>query len=514
MKRISNSDLLEGLTCPYEEVKEAYLIFALEKWLTSRNYGPKEWKQVKELQDFLPEDLRDYLQSKTETFLPKVIAKTKGIDFTKVKLVTDFQWWPTLPDDFSYRAAYAALINLDTYPNAGYKQQPKDVLVDQLQEQLLEVKKIYDWEHWFSDLGISRSTLQAFKLWLEKQEKESDQSFDVVQVLCEIAKAKPQFAQEIFDISLYLIGNFREYMNTAVKCLDRFCLNYPKFRQPLAKFLLKNFDRYLWKLEPFDHRTPLPYYKALMEHLTQDNLHFSVSWKMKIMQKVLKLTDDKAVVLCVIDHLKYIYDYQPENVDEAYLKAIETALKKKNVNAADILAIVCAFAKGSLFRRENWWKNFAQYPLSWQKTMVMVYSSSKLSDRYLADAYFSLVRMNKENPWLFDDFEKVASSFLAKKWDVSKQEVRKFFDVFDDMPYAETTASYIQRGFLKLLQLINDEQIRSLQVLKMQLPDYACVFDCAELSEKVKELEAKEEEKRKQEQQDWKEIDRLLSKIQ
>lgn len=514
MKRISNSDLLAGLTCPYEEVKEAYIIFALEKWLTSRNYGPKVWKQVKDLQDFLPEDLRDYLQSKTETFLPKVIAKTKGIDFTKVKLVTDFKWWSTLPDDFSYRAAYAALINLDTYPNAGYKQQPKDVLVDQLQEILLDINKIYAWEHLFSDLGVSHSTLQAFKRWLEKQENDSDQSFDVVQVLCEAANAKPQFAQEIFDISLYLIGNFREYMNTAVKCLDRFCLNYPKFRQPLAKFLLKNFDRYLWKLEPFDHRTALPYYKALMEHLTQDNLHFSRDWTMKIVQKMLKQTDDRGCILCVIDHLKYIYDYQPENVDEAYLKVIKTTLKKNEISADFVLDVVKTFAENLLFGRRNWWKNFAHDPLAWQKTMAMVYSSSKLSDRYLANAYFSLVRMNKENPWLFDDFEKLASSILAKKWDVSKQEIKSFFDVFADMSYAETTASYIQRGFLKLLQLTEDKQIRSLQGLQKSLPDYACVFDCAELFEKVNELEAKEEEKRKQEQQDWKEIDRLLSKIQ
>ena len=514
MKRISNSDLLEGLTCPYEEVKEAYIIFALQKWLTSRNYGPKVWKQVKDLQEFLPSDLREYLQSKTETFLPKVIAKTKGIDFTKVKLVTDFQWWPTLPDDFSYRAAYAALINLDTYPNAGYKQQPKDVLVDQLQEQLLEVKKIYDWEHWFSDLGISRSTLQAFKLWLEKQEKESDQSFDVVQVLCEIAKTKPQFAQEIFDISLYLIGNFREYMNTAVKCLDRFCLDYPKFRQPLANFLLKNFDRYLWKLEPFDHRTALPYYKALMEHLTQDYLSFSISWKMKIVQKMLKKTDDRGCILCVIDHLKYIYDYQPENVDEAYLKVIKSALKKNEISADFVLDVVKTFAENLLFGRKNWWKNFAHDPLAWQKTMAMVYSSAKLSDRYLANAYFSLVWMNKENPMLFADFEKLASSLLNKKWEISGQKIGDFFDVFDDMAYDEKTAQYIQRGFLKLLQLAEDKQILSLYVLKDCLPDCACVFDCAELSEKVNELEAKEEEKRKQEQQDWKEIDRLLSKLQ
>ena len=514
MKRISNSDLLVGLTCPYEEVKEAYLIFALQKWLTSKNYGPQNWKQIKDLQEFLPEDLCEYLQDKIEVLLPKTLAKTKGLDFAKVKLVTDFKWWPTLPDDFTYQAAYAALINLDAYPNAGYKKLPKDVLVDQFQETLLDINKIYLWENLFSALGVSRSTLQAFRRWLEKQENDSDQSFDVVQVLCEAANAKPQMAQEIFDICLYLIGHFRDYMNKAVKCLDRFCLNYPTFRQALSNYLLKNFDRYLWKLEPFDHRTPLPYYKAMMEHLTQDNLHFPISWKMTIVQKILKQTDDRTCILCVIDHLKYIYDYQPENVDDAYFKAIKTVLKKNEISADFVSDVLKNFAENFLFRRRNWWKNFAHDPLAWQKTMVMVYSSSKLSDRYLANAYFSLVRMNKENPALFADFEKLASSLLNKKWDVSKQEIRRFFDALGDMAYDETTAQYIQRGFLKLLQLADDEQIRSLQVLEKQLPEYACVFDCVEFSERLKELEAKEEEKRKQELQNWKEIDRLLAKLQ
>lgn len=514
MKRISNSDLLVGLTCPYEEVKEAYLIFALQKWLTSKNYGPKVWKQVKDLQEFLPEDLRGYIQSQIEVLLPKIIAKTKGINFAKVKLVTDFQWWPAMSDDFTYQAAFAALINLDAYPKAGYKKLPKDVLVDQLQETLLDINKIYAWEHLFSDLGVSHSTLQAFKRWLEKQENDSDQSFDVVQILCEAANAKPQFAQEIFDISLYLISNFREYMNTAVKCLDRFCLNYPTFRQALANYLLKNFDRYLWKLEPFDHRTPLPYYKAMMEHLTQDNLHFSLSWKMKIVQKMLAQTQDEKNVLFLIDNLKNIYDYQPENVDEAYFKAIKTALKKNKVSADDVLDVVKAFAQGPLFRRENWWKNFTQYPLAWQKTMVMVYSSSKLSDKYLADAYFSLVWMLQANPLLFDEFEKLVSGILAKNWSVTNQDIKSFFEPFQQSDYSEITFRNLGRGIRKLLKFADDKQIEELNGLQNMLPQYAKLWKMSELKTRLAEIAAKEEEKRQKEQQDWKEIDRLLSKIQ
>lgn len=512
MKRISNSDLLEGLTCPYEDVKEAYLVFALQKWLTSKNYGPKDWTQVKELQEFLPSNLCKSLQSKIEDFLPKVITKTKGLDFSKVDCLLQSELH--LGQDFLFAIAYATLINLDLYPNAGINRLPKKAMIKKLQNKLSEIEDMAAWGALFSLGKLSPSGLEAFSSWARNQEKESLLDVPVIWVLCEQAKTQARFAKQVFEISLYLIKNFKGFLNEAVECLDDFCSCYPMFQRPLENFLLKNFDRYFWGLEPFPYRNPLQYYKDMMEHLTSRKLHLSLSWKMKIVQKMLNQTDNKEIVIYLLDKLKMIYGYQIEDVDEAYFKAITTGAKKKAIDGNEVLDIVNTMASGPIFGREHWWENFAQYPLAWQKTMVMVYSSEKLSDRYLANAYFHLVRMNQENPQLFDDFEKLASSFLAKKWDVSKQEVRRFFDVFADMPYAETAASYIQRGFLKLLHIADDKQIHSLQALKEWQPEYASVFDCAELSEKLAELAAKDEEKRKKELEDWKEIDRLLSKLQ
>lgn len=71
----------------------------------------------------------------------------------------------------------------------------------------------------------------------------------------------PQYAKEVFDISLYVIRNFQGYKSRAVKKLDDFCLRYPMFRKRLESFLLKNFKSYFWKLMPFPHRNFLQYYQ-------------------------------------------------------------------------------------------------------------------------------------------------------------------------------------------------------------------------------------------------------------
>ena len=513
MKRISNSDLLIGLTCPYPEVQEAYLSYVLEKWLTSKSYGPQNWEQVIEIQNFLPENLLLFVQRKIVDFLPRLIARTKSVNFTKIEMVLKYKWNPVLGMKFYFDVAYAALLNLDTYPYAGIKPVSKKLLVEKMQNILALIEDVAPWKHLFSVYAVSTSCLKAFSFWLQKQEKESLLDFEIVQVLYEKAKQKPQLAKQLFDVSLYIIGNFRGYMGEAVRDLSDFCVCYPTFYKSLESYLFKNFDRYFWKLNPYDFRQPMKYYQEMTEHLISCNLHFSIAWKMKIVQKMLNQADNRGIVIYLLDNLKAIYGYQIENVDEAYLKAIKTGLKKKEVDGSDVLNIVNTMASGPIFGRERWWKNFAQYPLAWQKTMVMVYSSQKLSEKFLANTYFALVRMNKENPWLFDDFEQLVSSILTKSWNIEGQEIKSFFDVFADMPYAETTASYIKRGFLKLLPIANDEQIRSLQVLKVWLSEYACVFDCVEFTQKLEELAAKEEEKRKKEQEDWKEIDRLLSKL-
>lgn len=512
MKRISNSDLLEGLTCPYEDVKEAYLVFALQKWLTSKNYGPKDWTQVKELQEFLPSNLCKYLQSKIEDFLPKVITKTKGLDFSKVDCLLQSELH--LGQDFLFAIAYATLINLDLYPNAGINRLPKKAMIKKLQNKLSEIEDMAAWGALFSLGRLSPSGLEAFSSWAQNQEKESLLDVPVIWILCEQAKTQARFAKQIFEISLYLIKNFKGFLNEAVECLDDFCSCYPMFRKPLENFLLKNFDRYFWRLEPFPYRNPLQYYKEMMEHLTSRKLHFSITWKMKIVQKMLNQAEDRAIIIYLLDHLKVIYGSQIDDVDEAYFKAIKTGLKKKNISGDDVSDIVNTMASGPIFGREHWWKNFAQYPLAWQKTMVMVYSSEKLSRCLLARAYFSIVRMNQENSELFADFEQLASCMLTKEWNISNQDILSFFEVFRWSSYSESTFSYMKRGLCKLLQIAGDLQIEELKGLKKMLPQYAKILEMPELKAKFAEIAEKQMQQQKAEAERKKEIAFLLAKLQ
>lgn len=512
MKRISNSDLLVGLTCPYEKVKDAYLVFALQKWLTSKNYGPKDWKQVKELQEFLPSNLCKSLQSKIEDFLPKVIAQTKGLDFSKVDWLLQSELH--LEQNFAFAIAYAALLNLDAYPNAGFNRLPKKAMVKQLQDELCNIEKVETWENLFAQNNISQATLDAFASWLKSLEKDSYQNLAVIQTLSEKSKKSPQFAKKVFEISLYMIGNFRGFMDVAMESLDDFCQCYPMFGKSLENFLLKNFEHFL-RLNLVYFRSPLQCYREMMEHLTSRKLSFSLSWKMKIVQKMLNQAEDRAVVIYLLDNLRKIYDFQVENADEAYFEAIKTGLCKQEIRGSDVLDIVNGFANGSLFNASGpWWRKFAEYPLAFQKTMVMVYSSPKLPENYLMQAFFSLVQMNQANPWLFDDFEKLALSILAKNWEINGQKIVSCMKVFQYSPYSDAKFSYIKQGICKLLKIADDKQIEALKELKSILPFYDKISEIKDLQEKWSEIEAKKAQEELKRKEDWKEIDRLLSKIQ
>lgn len=513
MKRISNSDLLAGLTCPYEEVQEAYLIFALEKWLTSQNYGPQSFAEVEKLQSSLPTDTLRFVRENVKLFLPKLIVKTKGIDFAKVDWLLQDEL--RLGKDFSFSIAYATILNLDTYPNAGLNRMPKARLVEQMQNELSKIDDMAFWEALFSLGKLSHSGLKAFSSWVQNQEKESLLDIPLIRILCEKAKIQACFAKKVFELSLYLISNFRGYINEAVVNLDEFCQSYPMFRKRLENFLLKNFDRYFWKLNPYPHRVPIEYYKEMMEHLIKYDLHFSINWKMKIVQKMLNQAEDRAVVIYLLDNLRKIYDFQVEKADGAYFEAIKTGLNKKEISGSDVLGIVNSFAHGSLFNASGpWWRKFAEYPLAFQKTMVMVYSSSKLLENYLMQAYFSLVQMNQANPWLFDDFEKLALSILAKKWEINGQQIVSCMKVFQYSPYSDAKFSYIEQGICKLLKIADDKQIEALKELKSILPFYDKISEIKDLQEKWSEIEAKKAQEEIKRQEDWKEIDRLLSKLQ
>lgn len=513
MKRISNSDLQAGLTCPYEEVKEAYLIYALEKWLTSQNYGPQSFAEVEKLQSSLSADLLGFVRDNVKVFLPRLIARTKGIDFAKVDWLLQDE--VHLGKDFSFSIAYVTLLNLDAYPNAGLNRIPKKCLVEQMQNVLSKIDDMEVWERLFSLNKPSLLGLDTFSAWMQNQEKESCLDNSVVYILCEHAKIHACFAKKVFAISLYLIGNFRGYITEVVEILNDFCQCYPMFRKKLENFLFKNFDRYFWKLNPYPHRVPLEYYKEMMEHLTSRKLSFSLSWKMKIVQKMLNQAEDRAVVIYLLDNLRKIYDFQVENADEAYFEAIKTGLCKQEIRGNDVLDIVNSFANGSIFNASGpWWRKFAEYPLAFQKTMVMVYSSSKLPENYLMQAFFALVQMNQANPWLFDDFEKLALSILAKNWEINGQKIVSCMKVFQYSPYSDAKFSYIEQGICKLLKIADDKQIEVLKELKSILPFYDKISEIKDLQEKWSEIEAKKAQEELKRKEDWKEIDRLLSKIQ
>lgn len=513
MKRISNSDLLVGLEYPNQEVQKAYLTFALKKWLTSKSYGPQCFDEVMELKELCPPQVYKLFSENTVELLPNLIAEMKRIDFAKIDLLMQNDW--KLGKIFSFKIAYAALINLDAYPNAGFNRLSKKTMVEKWQKELMKIEDMEVWECLLSLGELSHSGLKIFSSWLQKQEKESHVDFSVVRILCDKAKIQACFAQRVFNLSLYLIGNFRGFMNEAVKILDDFCSCYPMFRKSLEKFLLKNYNRYFWKLEPYPHRNPLQYYKEMMEHLTSECLHFSISWKMKIVQKMLNQAENRAIVLLLLDNLKLIYDFQVNRADEAYFEAIKTGLKKKKDCDDEVLSIVISFAKGTIFNTSGlWWKEFAKYPMAFQKTMALVYSSNKLSECGLAQAYFALVFMHQKNPNLFDDFEKLAVSILAKNWDVSNQDLISFFYPFQWCPYDEATSHYLLLGCKKLLQIAQNQQAFNLWRLKFLIPLYAKILENEDLKSLFDEIEKRQLLQQKEEEEKQKEIALLLAKLQ
>ncbi len=506
MRRISNSDLLTGLTCPYLNVQNVYLKYALKKWLTSKNYGPQTYEEISKLRSSLSKELQIFVSGEIFDVLPKLIAVTKGLDFAKIDLLLQYNWGN---DTFHYKIAYASLLNLDAYPNAGFNRLPKKTMVEKMQKVLSKTQDLYDWYKLFDNFAVSATVLAVFANCLKKFEKESRQDFDVIVALSEKAEDYPQYAKEMFNISLYILKNFIGSFRIAVRCLDDFCQNFPMFQKPLENFLLKNFDRYF--LNPYEYRISLQYYREMVMHLSNDGLHFPISWKMKIMQKMFRENKDAKITTYLLSSLNAIYDYSIENVDEVYYDTLVKLQRQKLVKDEVVFEAVQNFSKISIFKASSFeWKKFAEYPLPWQKAMLMAYTLPDLPEAYLAQAYFALVFMHQKNSSLFDDFENLASEILAKKWKVEKQDLRNFFEPFQWSPYDETTFSYLQRGFKKLLSVAEDRQVGNLMHLKYMIPLYAKVIDEGGLKEKIAEIEERQAQKREKQE---KEIAFLLAKL-
>lgn len=81
MKRISNSDLLIGLEYPNQEVQKAYLTYALKKRLTSKNYCPQSFDEIRELYALVSPKVKMVFDGNVRKMLPpyKGLLKIKEL---------------------------------------------------------------------------------------------------------------------------------------------------------------------------------------------------------------------------------------------------------------------------------------------------------------------------------------------------------------------------------------------------------------------------------------------------
>ena len=465
MKKISDSDLLIGLTYYDKRVYQAYFDFMFQNWLTSKFYGPQTAPEIQALYDKLPQNLQERVQLEAIHRFPMVVAQAKSPDWAKVELVLS----GALKDNllFLQEVAFATLLNADCFFGGGINYGHKTAALALAKKYLQNISDLKHWANLFARFGASGSVLELFEIFLLSGAADKQDVFFVIKILTDAALKNSQYAAKIFEICLYIMAHFDGNMREAVKWMDVFCQKYSPFADKLQHFLLKHLDRYFSNLDFPYQGGKIASLRSLMEHLSQDDLALPRTWKMKLIQNLLKQHDTKENVRFVLSGLNGIYNYKIEAVDEEYYLFVRKALKKYPQLISDQYENIKNFETVSIFRRVPMsWEKLSCYSVFWQKTLILVYQ--KAADNFvpevLAETYFALIYMlHCYGEHSVAQGVRILPKILKKDWQInSLQSLIPILKALGKVDLNASLCRFLAKGTEKLVPLLNVEQTQEL----------------------------------------------------
>lgn len=513
MKHLTKLQLLKGLSHKNNEVFKAYFEFIAQKWITT-NLAPNSWQDIENLladEEIQKVITKEKLLFETAKALVKVVCKTPGIDFYKIRMLVS-ACNISIPSyrDFYTDLTVAALTNSEKFPRHGMHRLQKKS--HNMTLNLYVFGKISDgkWIDILQNGLLSTSLLSVMEM--EFSTKKAFNNYKVlIATLLEEATAKRALRYRLLRQALLVAEVSACVRPDEVNLFAKFASDFPQYRQIIeARFLKIVKANCYWSLQgfvgvinkyAFSNGFNLRCLKILINHKWDKNElvnsatdSFNQLWKM-VMYCNLKETGRTEFLECC-------KSLQKRNPYEVF-----KCIKNANLGAA-------SFDDMTIYQIKN-------HSAIWQQTFFFGYSLAvkpNFNNENRAECYFVLLFLWQQNPDLIKvGLSELLYKILQQPWSIS--DIDKWFytwslvKIVNENSSADELKIFVCEGLKKLVSSTNIltlETIAEVEVIA-KLWDFDLSLELNVHKKNVVKKKADQMKLKKAKEQEAEEIQKLLA---